>query len=259
MSSALTKAPPRGQGHTALRTSSEDALPLTDINGHAGDLGTPRVDVYTNSPGTSNPASPNPSMPSSPNIGFDTTSPKKAGGALHAPIPTIAVENPFEPPGSATPLREYDGVARGGAETELDEQLGASAVMSPSSPPPQEHSPFDDPPLTARPTSDRPTLQATSSFSGKGSHPLAQPPPPMPLDIPPPKTPPPRTPSTLPVSTPPKPKSEPSLRQRQGSGDGEGEEEKRWWTDWLCGCRESGRDNQVRFIPFSLFFYPSTF
>lgn len=222
--------PPRNQGHTALRSSSEDALPLGELNGGA------RSPLYS-----PEPATPTPDADRSASLELASlTSPK-----LRAPIPT-AVENPFEPP----------GISGAG-----DEESGNSAVMSPSSPPPptpagsrqQEKSPFDDP-LTLTPEAEdgRPTLQATSSFSGPGSHPLAQLPPPMPLDLPPPKTPPPLGRAPKPVLKLHQPAATSSPNAGAGQVQEVQEEDKRWWTDWLCGCRESGRDNQVCLIHFIL-------
>lgn len=65
-------------------------------------------------------------------------------------------------------------------------------------------------------------------------------PPPQPLDIPEPRTPPPRTGSPH-TNRPPEPIAPPSVSE---IAQEEELPEKRWWTDWLCGCREHG-DNQV--------------
>ncbi|KAL5523779.1 hypothetical protein ACEPAG_7952 [Sanghuangporus baumii] len=224
--------PPIHHVHSQLGQSSEDALPLTDL--------------HTNSNSLVSPAGSKPSSPIPP-----------ATGTL--PVPTIP-ENPFEPPDSATPLRGFSQVQD---EPDEDaEEMSSSAVMRPSSPPPltlvgEQHplsdttSPFDDS-VAERP----PTLQAATSFSRP--HPSA--PPPLPIDIPPPKTPPPQThtPGGTPlfVSTPPSRVSAPSTVRSPSNGDSAENEdheqvEHRWWTDWLCGCREEKeRDNAGRTNPF---------
>ncbi|OCB90650.1 hypothetical protein A7U60_g2085 [Sanghuangporus baumii] len=224
--------PPIHHVHSQLGQSSEDALPLSDL--------------HTNSNSLVSPAGSKHSSPAPHTTGM-------------LPVPTI-LENPFEPPDSATPLRGYSQV-----QDELDgdaEEMSSSAVMRPSSPPSptfagEQHplsdttSPFDDS-VAERP----PTLQAALSFSRP--HPTA--PPPLPIDIPPPKTPPPRTHtpggSPLVVSSPPRRVSAPSIARSPGNGDSAENEdheqvEHRWWTDWLCGCREEKeRDNAGRTNPF---------
>lgn len=210
--------------HTQLGQSSEDALPLNDLHGG----------------GSNSLISPQASKPPSP------------------------VENPFEPPDSATPLTGFPGGGGSG-----------SAVMRASSPPPPtpaggrapEGSPFDD----SAAASARPTLQATSSFSYPSSsssssqipHPLASAPPPMPLDLPPPKTPPPRmrTPGATTVSSPPGRVSAPSTAHRMEQEQEGPEREHRWWTDWLCGCREEKDRDNVRLPSLSpcLYLYCSPF
>lgn len=66
-------------------------------------------------------------------------------------------------------------------------------------------------------------------------------PPPQPLDLPKPRTPPPRN-GTPHADRPPEPIAAPNVnagvREEEAS-------DKRWWTDWLCGCRQDG-DHQVR-------------
>ena len=139
---------------------------------------------------------------------------------------TTQPENPFEPP-----LENSQSVN--------------SAVMRPSSPPPS--------------TSMQPHLlgeSETSAFKeSAGQRPIlrkiwsSRHPPPLPLDIPSPKTPPPRaiTPS---VAKPPKPIPPPMLLPQEHDAH-ESEQEHRWWTDWLCGCREGpdrGGDDQVNYF-----------
>ena len=77
--------------------------------------------------------------------------------------------------------------------------------------------------------------------AGEG-HSTTAPPPPKPLDLPEPRTPPPRT-ETPHANKPPEPIPPPAVLRNE-----EEEEEvmrpSRWWTDWVCGCVESG-DHQV--------------
>lgn len=175
------------------------------------------------SPGSSNPSSPVP------------------------PTFTPMAENPFEPPDSASPLRGFEGSSGSG-----------SAVMNPSSSPPPPTpaaldmgvSPFDDSKSVPTPTAlKRPTLQADHAIT-------SAPPPPQPLNLPPPKTPPPRMLSPG-ITSPPSPTPNPSVT---GSGNADANEpqwKKRWWTDWLCGCREGpdrGGDDQVGYFPIYPYF-----
>ena len=79
--------------------------------------------------------------------------------------------------------------------------------------------------------------------AGAGEGPsTTAPPPPKPLDLPEPRTPPPRT-ETPHANKPPEPIPPPAVLRNE-----EEEEEvmrpSRWWTDWVCGCVESG-DHQV--------------
>ncbi|ESK95531.1 hypothetical protein Moror_12717 [Moniliophthora roreri MCA 2997] len=96
----------------------------------------------------------------------------------------------------------------------------ATALMSPTT---------DTPPIS-RSTSDsapqRPTLEASSSFTSK-------PPPPRPLGLPPPRTPP-------PIDEPPQTTPPPTLHPDDEENLTE-EKETRWWHEILCGCGE-GRD-----------------
>ncbi|TDL26286.1 hypothetical protein BD410DRAFT_895689 [Rickenella mellea] len=132
-----------------------------------------------------------------------------------------------------------------------------SAVMDPSSLPPTPaaraekrktlDSTAEEPEGTGG-GDDRPILQATNSFSGPSPKPKV-PPPPMPFDIPPPRTPPPRV-STPPIGHPPEPTPPPVVDAAEREADSEADSgpPTRWWTDWLCGCREGpdrGGDNQA--------------
>lgn len=214
--------PPIHHVHSQLGQSSEDALPLSDLSTGGNSLV---------SPPTSKPSTPAPHATAS------------------LPIPPIA-ENPFEPPDSATPLRSF-----GRDEDDLEGDTG-SAVMRPSSPPPLSVGDEEPPisPFTDDEAQRPPTLQVSTSFSR--SHPPA--PPPLPIDIPPPKTPPPRThtPGGSPVlvTSPPKRVSAPSTRLPNNEDAADREEDRRehrWWTDWLCGCREEKERDNVS-LPYSL-------
>ncbi|CAA7263189.1 unnamed protein product [Cyclocybe aegerita] len=72
-------------------------------------------------------------------------------------------------------------------------------------------------------TSETPTLDPSSTPSGSSS----RPPPPMPINIPPPRTPPPILSPTATETTDP---TRPNPNKKQP--------EVRWWHDWLCGCGE---------------------
>lgn len=96
---------------------------------------------------------------------------------------------------------------------------------------PSDVSPFDD-----SHASNATSSKTRVVSSGPSSH---APPPPLPINIPPPRSPPPVT--TPPLATPP---------PRSSSVDPPvvKEPEVRWWHDWLCGCGEGpdrGGDSQV--------------
>ncbi|KAH8119383.1 hypothetical protein DFH11DRAFT_442587 [Phellopilus nigrolimitatus] len=211
------RAAPNGAHiHTALRQTSEDALPLSDLNNDPM------------SPGTSKPASPTFSSP----ISYTATS-----AARILPIPPI-VENPFEPPDSPIPLHSFPIDAEdASAATRLSSPPSATRVF-------QEDLPFDDQATVANVSS----LRANSSVFPP-QNPLH--PPPRPIDLPSPKTPPPRmlTPGVI-VSSPPERVPPPAQMRLEAvtSEQNTPEQEHRWWTDWLCGCREGtdrGGDNQA--------------
>lgn len=138
---------------------------------------------------------------------------------------TIPLDNPFEDTVSGSPFNDSH----------------RSAVMDASSLPPTPAA-REEKRTPRQPVSvvDRPLLQATSSFS--------RPPPPEPLDIPPPRTPPPST--AIPaINRPPEPVASPTVRESEP--EDEPRSIPRWWTDWLCGCREGSDrdgDDQVRFV-----------
>lgn len=71
-------------------------------------------------------------------------------------------------------------------------------------------------------------------------------PPPQPLDLPKPRTPPPR--NSIPhTDRPPEPIAAPNVNAGVGEEDAS---DKRWWTDWLCGCRQDGDNQAARTNPF---------
>lgn len=79
-----------------------------------------------------------------------------------------------------------------------------------------------------------PILTASSSYSR---------PPPQPLDLPKPRSPPPKTETPHPNKPPePIPPLTPAPVAQEEEEVPRGKQ--RWWTDWLCGCMESG-DHQV--------------
>ncbi|EIM82667.1 uncharacterized protein STEHIDRAFT_124042 [Stereum hirsutum FP-91666 SS1] len=110
--------------------------------------------------------------------------------------------------------------------------------------------PFADPDANASSAS---LFVNETDGSGDGMTPLTptqesfrQPPRPEPLDLPRPRTPPPRV-YTPGVSRPPEPTRAPTME----AGGGSQTEEKpvRWWTEWLCGCREHGEEQAGRTNP----------
>ncbi|KAH9910952.1 hypothetical protein B0H21DRAFT_489365 [Amylocystis lapponica] len=140
-------------------------------------------------------------------------------GAPPSPHSNAGDENPF-----ATPT---------GSTLSLNDPH-QSAIMTPSASYPDGA----EPAALLSDTSPRPTLEASSSFS---KHP-----PPKPLDLPKPRSPPPRT-ETPHANRPPEPIPPPVLSPPPPVPEVE-PEEKRWWTEWLCGCSEGadrGGDNQA--------------
>ncbi|CAL1707399.1 unnamed protein product [Somion occarium] len=88
------------------------------------------------------------------------------------------------------------------------------------------------------PTASRPMLPAS----------LPSHPPPQPLDLPKPRTPPPRT-GTPHANKPPEPMPPPTLNvtlDEENVPAGK----TRWWTDWLCGCMDTGDHQAARTNPF---------
>jgi hypothetical protein len=98
---------------------------------------------------------------------------------------------------------------------------------------------------------DHPILQASGSYSldalsAKKAGRRSMPPPPMALDLPEEVIASPTATTTVPART-----ISPMLIERSEAEIAEDDEmeareaaEGRWWTDWLCGCRESGRLGQ---------------
>lgn len=78
-----------------------------------------------------------------------------------------------------------------------------------------------------------------------GRSPSSKQPPPKPLDLPAPRSPPPRT-GTPHADRPPEPIPPPDATGHESELE-EDVPPKRWWTDWLCGCREGG-DHQVNYL-----------
>lgn len=144
------------------------------------------------------------------------------------------IENTLSPPATPTPEPDNPFTTPAGSTVSLNDPQH-SAVMAESSQPSAFAAEGADQELLSTSTGE-PSLSRSSSYTR--SHP-----PPQPLDLPKPRTPPPRTSSSSPhASRPPEPIPPLVVSQRE---EEEEQPESRWWTDWLCGCRERG-DNQVR-------------
>ncbi|PVF96708.1 hypothetical protein CPB86DRAFT_798639 [Serendipita vermifera] len=165
-----------------------------------------------------------------------------------SPTPFVS-ENPFSTPrnGSPTsllherPSSAYDYASRSKSPIQSPE----AALMEETSNPP---TPSLDKTMPKDPEyPDRPILRASSSSfntpeqSATKQRPKSNLPPPRPLDLP------------EEVTAPPQPMrtASPVLYERseadiQDDDELEAREAKegRWWTDWICGCRESGRLGQ---------------
>ncbi|CAG8589834.1 9262_t:CDS:2, partial [Acaulospora colombiana] len=166
-----------------------------------------------------------------------------------SPTPLVS-ENPFSTPrnGSPTsllherPASAYDYASRSKSPIQSPE----AALMEETSNPP---TPSLDKTMAKDPEyPDRPVLRASSSSYSATEHtptkqrPKSNLPAPRPLDLPEEVTAPPQ---------PPMRKASPVLYERseadiQDDDELEAREAKegRWWTDWICGCRESGRLGQ---------------
>lgn len=119
----------------------------------------------------------------------------------------------------------------------------AHPAADPFANPPESQSPFAD--FHATKTHDSQVPSSSRPPESLESHiipvhvPLARPPPPKPLNLPPPRTPPPIINTHSPTSP-----STPNF----GNQSTPKEENIRWWHDWLCGCGEGpdrGGDFQV--------------
>lgn len=131
---------------------------------------------------------------------------------LSAP-PTPEPDNPFATPAASTlSLNNPEG----------------SAIMQES----DSAKTLAEDPSHAAPQARKPSLGRKDSLRAQS--------PPKPLDLPVPRSPPPLS-DTSHVNHPPEPIPPPKVQHVEE----EEVPEKRWWTDWLCGCRESG-DDQVR-------------
>lgn len=85
-------------------------------------------------------------------------------------------------------------------------------------------------------------LAGSSSAPSDGQNNKSRPPPPpQPLNLPQPRSPPPHS-GTPHINQAPEPIPPPTVTEEVHE---EELPEKRWWTDWLCGCRAE-RDDQVR-------------
>lgn len=156
---------------------------------------------------------------------------------------------PPEGPGQHRQLRtSEDGVALDDMDTRLSApptpEPGSSPVFARASANPfltpqastvslSLNSPDGDAIMHASDAPPRPALARADSVA-------RQPPPPEPLDLPQPRSPPPRT-ETPHADRPPEPIAPPVVEPQEQEQE---QPPKRWWTDWLCGCREDG-DKQV--------------
>ncbi len=140
-------------------------------------------------------------------------------------------ENPFATPSAST--------------TSLNLPQQPAIMYESSNPVDGDHA--DQPDTSAAPLEGGTPTSASHLVIPKprraGSTPLhTPPPPPQPLDLPKPRTPPPRT-ITPHANRPPEPIPPPNVAQNDNDSD-DIPRPTRWWTDWLCGCIETG-DNQV--------------
>jgi hypothetical protein len=200
-----------GSRHKSKRPSGSDHQVLKDDEFEA-DLDDGDVQLMTL--GESNtPASPT-----------ETPTPTQTHKALpdDSEPPTPTARNPFADPMEEVAAKDPQGGIL----------VNGSVVMDPMPTPPA--------------TSENNTLGLTLTSSPASTEPPPQtrlPAPPQPLSIPPPKTPPPF--SGSPDNTREAPTAVPDLTDDEEPG------QHRWWTEWLCGCREGpdrGGDNQVSLV-----------
>ncbi|KAG8832006.1 hypothetical protein FRC17_002225 [Serendipita sp. 399] len=179
-----------------------------------------------------------------------------------SPTPLVS-NNPFATPRGGSPASQVDENGPYG-QSNKSKGLG-TALMEESSNPPtpaldssRAHDPeFGERPILQASTSyQADTLSPASAQERSGSRLMNKVPPPQPLDLPQEVSPPPqqltRTPS-------------PVLVQRtQADIDDDDELEAReatqgrWWTDWICGCREGGRQGQDQVSASISTTYPSS-
>ncbi|KII92095.1 hypothetical protein PLICRDRAFT_36882 [Plicaturopsis crispa FD-325 SS-3] len=153
------------------------------------------------------------SMNGSPGASAATSPAASATSILETPT---ADKNPFEHP--ADPVSPFADSHR---SPEQDSTLMNESSL-PSTPVAKRAS-------GSKRSPDRPVLEATTSYTN--------PPPPLPLGLPPPRSPPPPRADDVPVDRPPEPTVRPTLAQANTSDVDDGKET-RWWHDWLCGCGE---------------------
>jgi hypothetical protein len=170
-----------------------------------------------------------------------------------SPTPLVS-ENPFSTPrnGSPTsllherPSSAYEYASRSKSPIPSPEAALMEEASNPPTPSLEKSTPKDPE------YPDRPILRASSTSystneaSTTKQRPKSNLPPPRPLDLPEEVTAPPQ---------PPMRKPSPVLMERSEADIQDDDElearearEGRWWTDWLCGCREGGRlgQDQVR-------------
>lgn len=161
-----------------------------------------------------------------------------------SPTPLVS-NNPFATPRGGSPSSFIDehSSSKYYARSKSPEDMSVrGALMEETSNPPTPGIPTttsdQDPEV-----GDRPVLQASTSYSGEAqrNRPKSQLPPPQQLDLP----------QEVKISKAPGRTSSPVVVERSRAEILEDEErearearEGRWWTDWLCGCREERRLNQ---------------
>lgn len=192
-------------------------------------------------------------------VGGPPNSPNKSPTSATFAIPEPGTTRRSSILGSLWPSRRPDALHRALSTSEelagavrmddLDQQPHSPGHSRSPTPGPDRRSTPGDPFADPDPNASSASLfvnETPASPSAGGMTPtqagFKQPPPPEPLDLPQPTTPPPRA-DTPAVSRPPEPTRAPTLDPYRG----EHVEEKpvRWWTEWLCGCREHGEE-QVR-------------
>lgn len=190
---------------------------------------------------------PKPSVSSSRNTTLSLQETQSGRSASPSSPTPLVSQNPFHTPRTGSPTSFTLDETRQGIPfaplTPIDSQENGALMQGTSNPPTPaaDGSNLHDPEFK-----DRPILQASGSYSldtfpTKKRNTL---PTPRPLDLP------------KEVSPPPQPQRIPSPVLERSEADIIDDEELaareaqqgRWWTDWICGCRESGRlgQDQVR-------------